>query len=68
MKVEDAVLVVQRWIFASLRNRRFWKLGELNEAIRELVEELSDRPFQIRMAGHGEHLYRRIVNAQIAAS
>lgn len=45
-KVENAVLVVQRWILARLRNRRFWNLGELNEAIGELVEELNNRPFQ----------------------
>ena len=29
-KVEVAVLVVERWILARLRNRRFFSLGELN--------------------------------------
>ena len=42
-KVEVAVLVAQRWIMARLRNRRFFSLAELNEAIRELVDELNDR-------------------------
>ena len=34
-KVEVAVLIVERWILARLRNRRFFSLSELNEAIRE---------------------------------
>jgi transposase len=42
-KVEVAVQVVQRWILARLRNRRFFSLAELNGAIRELVEDLNDR-------------------------
>jgi transposase len=45
-KVEGAVLIVQRWILARLRNRRFFGLVELNQAIAELVEELNHRPFQ----------------------
>src|SRR6202007_2882358 len=43
-KVEVGVQVVQRWILARLRNRRFFSLGELNLAIRELVGQLNDRP------------------------
>jgi transposase len=42
-KVEVGVQVVQRWILARLRNRRFFSLPELNRAIRELVENLNDR-------------------------
>ena len=42
-KVEVAVLVVQRWIVARLRNRRFFSLDELNAAIRELVAALNER-------------------------
>ena len=33
-KVEAAVLIVERWILARLRNRRFFSLAELNVAIR----------------------------------
>jgi transposase len=40
------VQVVQRWILARLRNRRFFSLAELNQAIRELVEQLNDRPMR----------------------
>src|SRR4029453_11088554 len=45
-KVENGVLVAQRWILACLRNRRFFSLEELNAAIRELLEKLNTRPFQ----------------------
>jgi len=42
-KVEAAVLVVERWILARLRNQRFFSLAELNAAIRLLVDELNCR-------------------------
>jgi transposase len=45
-KVEVGVQVVQRWILARLRNRRFFSLSELNQLIRELVAELNDRPMR----------------------
>ncbi|WP_328517911.1 IS21 family transposase [Ralstonia solanacearum] len=44
-KVENAVLVVERWILARLRNRRFFSLAELNTAIAELLRDLNHRPF-----------------------
>lgn len=42
-KVEAAVLLVQRWIIARLRNRQFFSLEELNAAIREEVARLNAR-------------------------
>jgi transposase len=45
-KVEVGVQVVQRWILARLRNRRFFSLAELNQAIRELVAQLNERPMR----------------------
>lgn len=42
-KVEVGVQVVERWILARLRNRRFFSLANLNRAIRELLEELNNR-------------------------
>src|ERR1700730_1883098 len=45
-KVEAGVLVVERWILASLRNRRFHSLAELNAAIRERLGWLNRRPFK----------------------
>ncbi len=45
-KVEGSVLLVQRWILARLRNRRFFSLGELNAAIALLLVDLNQRPFK----------------------
>ena len=45
-KVEVAVQVVQRWVLARLRDRRFFSLAELNGAIRVLVDELNARPMR----------------------
>ena len=45
-KVENAVLVVERWILARLRNRRFFSLGELNTAIALLLADLNQRAFK----------------------
>jgi transposase len=42
-KVEVAVQVATRWIIAKLRNRRFFSLAKLNEAIAELVTALNNR-------------------------
>jgi transposase len=41
-KVEVAVLVVERWILARLRHRRFTSLAELNAAIAELLKRLNE--------------------------
>ena len=45
-KVEVAVQIVQRWILARLRNRRFFSLAELNVAISGLLADLNERPFR----------------------
>jgi hypothetical protein len=45
-KVENAVLVAQRWILACLRNRTFFSLDELSEAVAELLERLNTRAFK----------------------
>ena len=42
-KVENAVQQVERWVLAPLRNRVFFSLEELNEAIAERLCELNDR-------------------------
>ena len=44
--VETAVQVVERWVIAPLRNRRFFSLGELNRAVRERVDEINRRCFR----------------------
>ncbi|HQU09199.1 MAG TPA: IS21 family transposase, partial [Opitutales bacterium] len=45
-KVENAVLVVERWILARLRHQTFVGLAELNAAISELLKQLNHRPFK----------------------
>jgi transposase len=45
-KAEGAVLIVERWILAALRNRTFFSLTELNEAISGLLDKLNRRPFK----------------------
>jgi transposase len=40
------VQVVERWILARIRNRRFFSLGELNAAIAELLADLNRRAFK----------------------
>ena len=45
-KVEVGVQIVERWILAKLRHRRFFSLTELNQAIRLLLTELNHRPMQ----------------------
>ena len=45
-KVEVGVQVVGRWILARLRHRRFFSLADLNAAIRELLDDLNDRPMR----------------------
>ena len=47
-KVENAVLLAERWIVAALRHRRFTSLAEVNEAIAELLERLNQRSFRKR--------------------
>jgi transposase len=42
-KVENAVLLAERWIIAALRHRQFFSLAEMNEAIAELREKLNYR-------------------------
>jgi transposase len=45
-KVENGVLVVERWILARLRHQRFFSLAEANRAISALLTDLNQRPFK----------------------
>ena len=42
-KVEVGVQVVERWILARLRNRKFFSLADLKNAIHELLAEINNR-------------------------
>ena len=46
-KAEKGVQDIQRRILAPLRNRRFFSLGELNEAIDERLDPFNSRPMQL---------------------
>ena len=45
-KVESGVQVVERWILARFRHRRFFSVAELDAAIAELLPALNNRPFK----------------------
>src|SRR6266513_5322927 len=47
-KVEVGVQVAERWIIAALRHQTFFRLEDVNRAIRELLERLNQRPFRKR--------------------
>ncbi len=58
-KVEVAVQVVQRWILARLRNRRFFSLAELNAAIGELLGEINRRIMR-HLGASRQELYEQV--------
>ena len=58
-RVELSVLLVYRWILARLRHQRFFSLDELNAAIRPLLSELNDRPFQ-RLPGSRRSVFEAL--------
>lgn len=45
-KVENAVLVVERWILAQIRHQKFFSVRELNQAIAKLLSHLNNKPFK----------------------
>ncbi|RUN71022.1 IS21 family transposase, partial [Staphylococcus epidermidis] len=46
-KVEQAVLIVERWLLGRLRHRTFYSLAEVNAAIGELLTRLNEeRPIR----------------------
>ncbi len=58
-KVENGVLIAQRWIVAALRHHKFFSLAELNEAIWEKLEELNRRPFQ-KLDGNRRDMWEKL--------
>ncbi|NOY09406.1 MAG: IS21 family transposase [Spirochaetes bacterium] len=57
--VENAVRIVYQRIYAPLRNRTFYSLKELNEAVWELLEEHNNKDFQ-RLKISRRELFNRI--------
>ena len=58
-RVELTVLLVCRWVLARLRHQRFFSLDELNAAIRPLLSELNERPFQ-RLPGSRRSVFEAL--------
>ncbi len=46
--VEGAVKIAESWILAALRNRTFFTEAEAVVAVREKLEELNNRPYQVK--------------------
>lgn len=42
-KVENAVLIIERWILARLRQRTFFSLSDANVAVKELLVDMNNR-------------------------
>lgn len=47
---EGGVKVLETWILAALRNRKFFIFDELNKAIHEKLKEFNAKPFQKKKA------------------
>jgi len=47
-KVESGVLLIERWIIAALRHHRFFSVGDANQAVRELLDRVNQKPFRKR--------------------
>ncbi|MGO8670732.1 MAG: IS21 family transposase [Capsulimonadaceae bacterium] len=58
-KVENHVLNVEQRVLAPLRDRVFFSLEELNQAIWELLEDLNNRPFQ-KIPGNRRYLFETV--------
>lgn len=58
-KVEAGVQVAQRWILARLRHERFFSLVEINARIRELLDDLNDRPMRTYGGQSRRQLFER---------
>lgn len=58
-KVEQGVLLVERWILARLRHQSFFSLSELNAAIRTLLGPLNERPFK-KLPGCRRSLFEQL--------
>ncbi|MHC1749370.1 MAG: hypothetical protein AB9856_13950 [Cellulosilyticaceae bacterium] len=43
---EGTVGVISTWVLAALRNQKFFSFSELNECIKERLQEFNHRPFQ----------------------
>lgn len=64
-KVENAVLIAQRWIVARLRDEVFHSLAELNARVAELLEDLNTRPMKKYGGISRRALFERIERSEL---
>lgn len=64
-KVEVGVQIVQRWILARLRDRRFFGLAQVNIAIGELLDDLNTRAFR-KLLGCRREAFDRLDRAALS--
>ena len=65
-KEEEAVQLVERWILAPIRKRRFLSLCQMNTSIKELLEEPNARPMRDYQCSRRE-LFERSEKALLRA-
>lgn len=58
-KAEKGVQFSENWLLAPLRNRTFFSLFELNQALRLSLENLNERPFQ-KLEGSRKTLFEAL--------
>lgn len=58
-KVEQAVLLAERWLLARLRHHTFFSLAELNAALHRLLEQLNRHPFK-KLPGCRHELFEKL--------
>jgi transposase len=63
-QVEAGVLMAERRILAALRDQRFFNLPELNQAIRQRLNDLNAQPFQ-RLEGSRNSWFESIQKSQL---
>jgi transposase len=65
-KVETAVQIAQRQILAALRDLNFFSIGELNQAIRPLLDQINAQPFQ-KLEGSRNQWFESLDKPQLKA-
>jgi transposase len=58
--VEIGVLLIQRWVLARIRNRSFFSLDELNEAIAKLLISVNSKPMRNHQGKSRLDLFREL--------
>lgn len=63
-KAEAGVLLVERWILASLRNTKIFSLSEANEIIKKMLVKLNTKKFQ-KLDGSRKELFESIERCKL---